>query len=96
MKDPKEFIIDELTRKFHDLLKASSDGEKVIVDFTELPEQFVFAIPQPVCRVSVEDPIQINALDIIEKTLPGLYGYAQHSRLGDVKICSCCGKVHKK
>lgn len=85
-----------ITQNFYRMLSAkTNEGANVItVDFSKLPQFYSFAIPQPVIYEAHADPMTINALDLIEMTMPGLWGYANNAGLKKVEICTCCGKEH--
>lgn len=94
----EEELLDHLARTFRSMLKAKVDeGARYIeVDFTKLPTFWKFSIPSAVLKVNYVDPAKVNALDVLKESLPGLWGYAEHSGLSQVSICTCCGKEHKK
>ncbi len=87
----------ELAKQFYRALVAvgSDNGSTVTIDFSRLPQKWVFAIPGTVTLVKEKEPPVINALDLIEATLPGLWGYAENAGLKKEECCLRCGKTFK-
>lgn len=99
MSDPDlvDFVHRELAQQFYNLVKVSYDEGKrtVSIDFTKIPPVYRISIPTNHTILSEAEPKMINALDFIEKVLPGLHGYARNSGYDKEEMCTRCGKVFK-
>ena len=93
MIDQAETIRQDLARQFYRLLKAAESNNVVRVDFSQLPESWNFAIPHPLTIISDKPPQTVNALKVIENTLPGLWGYAEAAGVQRWESCTRCYKT---
>jgi len=97
-KSHSEYVREELARQFYKAIStaAGSGHGRVTIDFTNVRPKWDIQFPQIVGILDESDPPVIDMLDLIEKMVPGLWGYAENAGARKLEVCTRCHKTFDK